>query len=146
MIVVAGAPVGPDGRAGPALERRVRHAVALFHAGHAPKLLISGGGEPAEADVGGALASSLGVPAHALMLERHARSTRENAVFSRALVGGRWLVVTCDFHAFRCRRVFAKVNPGAAVSAARTASAVTRLRMGVRELVVVLIYAMRGWL
>lgn len=138
--------MGPDGRPGPALDRRVRHAVALFHAGHAPQLVISGGGDPAEADVGAALARSLGVPAAAVRVERRAGSTRENALFTRALIGGRWLVVTCDFHAFRCRRVFARVSPGATVSAAPTASWVTRLRMSLRELGVVMVYAARGWL
>lgn len=138
--------MGPDGRPGPALERRVRHAVALWHEGIAPTLVISGGGAPAEADVGAALARALGVPEAAILRERRARSTRENALFTRALVGGRWLVVTCDFHAFRCRRVFGRVSPGAAVSAAPTRSALTRARMAVREVVVLMIYAARGWL
>lgn len=74
--------------------------MAAFEAGAAPILLISGAG--GEAEVGGALAQELGLPHSALLLETEATSTRQNAAFSAAMVSGRVLVVTDDFHVWRC--------------------------------------------
>lgn len=141
MIVVPGAPA-PGGRPGPALERRVRLAASLWREGRAPRVLISGAGE---AEAGAALAVALGVAADAVVIEPRARTTRENALYTRDLVGGRWLVVTCDFHGWRCRRVFGRVNPDVAVVTAATRWS-TFMRMALREAITLGIYAARGWL
>ena len=53
-----------------------------------------------------AMAEGLGVPAMALVRERFARSTRENAALSRPLVGGRIVLVSDSWHLPRARRLF----------------------------------------
>ena len=71
-IVVLGAQVHRNGRPSAALRGRVLRAVALYHAGYAPRLVLTGGvGESgvAEAVVMEALAVAQGVPATACVLE-----------------------------------------------------------------------------
>lgn len=106
--VVLGARVRPDGLPSDALLRRVSAAVALWRADPLAIVVVSGGGSPhAEADVGGEVAVSLGLPRAALVLEREARDTWENARNTRALLGdGPVVVVTCSRHSFRARRAF----------------------------------------
>ena len=89
VIVVLGARVAAGGRASPAMARRVRRGVALFHEGAAPRLLLSGGavtGPEAEAAVMRELALAAGVPAERLLLEDRSRTTWENARFSARLM------------------------------------------------------------
>jgi uncharacterized SAM-binding protein YcdF (DUF218 family) len=110
-IVVAGCRVRADGTPSAALDRRVRHAAALWHAGTAPLLALTGGttaaDRPAEAEVAARLARSLGVPAVALRIEGASRNTAENAAFTRALLGDLpVLVVSCHYHRWRCERLF----------------------------------------
>lgn len=69
-------------------------------------LVITGAG--GEAQVGAALARSLGVNAAVLILETRARTTDENARFAAELVSGRVIVVTDDFHVWRCRWLFGR--------------------------------------
>ena len=76
--IVLGASVGPDGRPSPALLRRVARGVALYHAGQAGRLLMSGGvgrHPPAEADVMRDLAVQAGVPAACVLTELRSRTT-----------------------------------------------------------------------
>ena len=87
VIVVLGARVAAGGRASPAMARRVRRGVALFHEGAAPRLLLSGGtGPPTEAAVMRELALAAGVPDERLLLEERSRTTWENARFSARLM------------------------------------------------------------
>jgi uncharacterized SAM-binding protein YcdF (DUF218 family) len=94
-VVLGGGMEPPERPAGPANLRaaadRVVHAAALYHAGKASKLLLSGGHNAAtsaqpEAQVMAALLHRLGVPQSALMLEEASRNTRENAEYSRVLL------------------------------------------------------------
>ena len=70
---------------------RVWHAAALYRAGKARWVLVSGGNKPGDEDVvpeAEAMAvvlRALGVPASALRLEGRSRNTRENAQLSLAL-------------------------------------------------------------
>jgi uncharacterized SAM-binding protein YcdF (DUF218 family) len=69
-IVVFGARVYADGTPSDALSDRVREGVRLYHAGLAPRLLMSGGpgdGLTSEPEAMQQLAESLGVPAAAIM-------------------------------------------------------------------------------
>lgn len=102
-----GARVYEDGSASPALRRRVEHAVALMREGASTTLVISGAGQPSEAEVGAQIATALGIDTASVLLETRARSTADNAAFCAELVSGRVLVVTDDFHVRRCRWVFA---------------------------------------
>jgi len=56
---------------------------------------------------------SQGVPAAAIRVETGSHSTRENALFSKALIGaapGRKVLLTSDYHMFRAYRVFRKAG------------------------------------
>ena len=120
-IVVLGGGVEQDG-ALPTLSRtRVERAVELYHAGVAPRMILSGrcglsAPEPAvtEAAAMAAYAREHGVPAEALLLEEEARDTLGNAYFTRELFlapnGWRSIrVVTSDFHLSRAAWVFRKI-------------------------------------
>jgi uncharacterized SAM-binding protein YcdF (DUF218 family) len=92
----------------PTAGRRVKRAAEAFHAGLAPRVVVSGGRRwegRVEAD---RLAEELvksGVPREVLLLERASRSTLENATLTRLLVaplGYRHLgLVSCDWHLAR---------------------------------------------
>ncbi|MBE7196614.1 MAG: YdcF family protein [Parafilimonas terrae] len=71
------------------------------------RLVFSGGsgfigGGIAEADIVSRQADTIGVPRTRLILENRSRNTRENAIFTAALVqpkpGERWLLVTSAWH------------------------------------------------
>lgn len=141
-IVVPGCAVRPDGAPSLALARRVRHAVAAWRAGHAPRIVLTGGigrYPPAEATVAAALAESLGVPREALLEECRSTSTRENAAMAAALqVDGvpiaRWrvLVLTDAYHAWRCCWLFGQ-HFDAAVARGSIPGPRLRVRGALRE-------------
>lgn len=89
--ITAGPPDGLYPDLGAAADR-VWHAARLFHAGKAPRVILSGGrmawrGErPSEAAATRQFLTDLGVPAAALLFEDRSRSTRENAQYSAELI------------------------------------------------------------
>jgi uncharacterized SAM-binding protein YcdF (DUF218 family) len=120
VLVVLGGGVSP-----PASDRteidlksttdRVWYAARLFHAGKAPLVLLSGGGDPkrqaySEARAMAVFLQDLGVPAQAIALEETSRNTRENAAFSAALLKARGiehiLLVTSALHMHRALALF----------------------------------------
>jgi uncharacterized SAM-binding protein YcdF (DUF218 family) len=118
-IVVLGGTVSPTsgksteinlGRAG-----RVWYAAKLFHAGKAPLVLLSGGGDLehqafSEARAMAVFLQDLGVPAQAVVMEETSRNTRQNAVFSAAMLKARGieqiLLVTSALHMPRALALF----------------------------------------
>lgn len=78
----------------------------------APRLALTGGvGDwgPAEAIVAAELARNFGVSPDRIVMETRSRNTEGNAFAIREVLGeARVLVVTDHYHAFRCRRVFAR--------------------------------------
>ena len=80
-IVVMGA-AQYDGRPSPVFAARLDHAVALFLAGDAPRLVLTGGkaagDRTTEAAVGRAFAIERGVPADAIIVEDRSRTTLES--------------------------------------------------------------------
>ena len=80
-IVVMGA-AQYDGRPSPVFAARLDHGVALFLAGDAPRLVLTGGGAEGdwttEAAVGRAFAIDRGVPADAIIVEDQSRTTLES--------------------------------------------------------------------
>lgn len=146
-IVVAGCAVLPDGRPSPALARRVRRAVALFHEGRAARILLTGGVGPgtslSEAEAAARMCREQGVPERALVLEPNSRTTQQNAAFAARLVSGRVLVVSDSYHAFRCRRMFARYFDHAdAVGVVPPLRA--RVRLSLREVVAVISHGVAG--
>src|SRR5574341_174736 len=77
-IIVLGSAVWPGGRASPSLAARIQHAIALYRAGYASHLILSGGlggNPPSEAEVMRRLATNSGVPADAVILDDASHST-----------------------------------------------------------------------
>jgi uncharacterized SAM-binding protein YcdF (DUF218 family) len=114
-IVVLGAGVGPGGKAGKGLERRVLHAVRLYRKGWAPRIIMTGGVgtyPPAEAEVAAQLAMQKGVPRAAIVLENKSTSTWENAANATTICKKHgWksvLLVSDPFHLWRAQRNFQK--------------------------------------
>ncbi|HEX4557490.1 MAG TPA: YdcF family protein [Xanthobacteraceae bacterium] len=121
-IVVLGGAIGPDISAArhtadlnesaerltavADLARRYPSAHILYSGGDA-RLVFHGG---IEADVAVELFETFGIPRARVIVERKARNTIENAVFSKELVdpkpGERWLLVTSGYHMPRAIGVF----------------------------------------
>jgi len=117
VIIVLGAAQNADGSPGPAIERRVRHAVGLFNDRKAPVILMSGGvtqGPEPEAQAMARLAIDAGVPAVAVHKEIRSTRTFENAVECRNRMSERgWrraLVVSDNFHMRRAMMCFEGLN------------------------------------
>lgn len=124
-IVVLGGAVQPllDGELRGRLHRgsdRVWEAARLWHAGCAPRVLVSAGGklEPPvaalESEAITAFLSDLEVPASALVLEADSRNTQGNAAFSRERLAPlgvkRILLVTSAWHLRRAEALFARAG------------------------------------
>lgn len=110
-VVVLGAPLVADALTAPLVER-VEAAAALWHAGAAPVVITTGGvtrgATRAEAAVMAEALRARGVPD--VVVEDRARTTRENAHYTAALLAARgarsaWLV-TQPFHGRRAQRLF----------------------------------------
>jgi uncharacterized SAM-binding protein YcdF (DUF218 family) len=80
-IVVMGA-AQYDGRPSPVFAARLEHAVALFHAGLAPRLIVTGGKADGDRTTEAASARDYaiahGVPEDAILLEDQSRTTLES--------------------------------------------------------------------
>jgi len=147
---------------------RLVHAVALYKAGKAPVVLVSGGsatGARPEAKQIKDLLEIMGVPARRILLENVSRNTRENAQFSAQILKSRdihrILLVTSAYHMRRARALFEA--EGLSVIPAPTdfqrlvaqeiippwlptASRLNQTTDALHELVGIAVYRMRGWL
>ncbi len=109
-IVILGSAVWPGGRPSPSLYARTQHAIELYQAGYAPRMILCGGvGQypPAEAEVMRQLAVAAGVPTDALFLDDTSHSTEENLAHAKALMDAHgWkkvLLVSDPFHLLRAQ-------------------------------------------
>src|SRR4051812_18101574 len=113
-IVVLGAALRRD-RLSAILRERVAAAVALFAAGAAPPVVVTGGVRGRSTRSGpAALAEGLiaaGVPREVISVEDRAQTTAENARFTAAILGSAsvWLV-TQPFHARRAEYLFRRAG------------------------------------
>jgi uncharacterized SAM-binding protein YcdF (DUF218 family)/glycosyltransferase involved in cell wall biosynthesis/peptidoglycan/xylan/chitin deacetylase (PgdA/CDA1 family) len=120
-IVVFAGGVGESGKAGQGYQERVKHAVDLYRAGKAPRVIFSSGYTFVfqEAEVMRELAIAHGVPASAISLETHAANTFENVLYvSRMLQQEQRhsiLLVSSPFHMRRAVWTFRKVAPSVEV-------------------------------
>ncbi|MDH4137539.1 MAG: YdcF family protein [Anaerolineae bacterium] len=113
VIVVLGARVLPNGQAGPDLEARTAHAISLYQAGLAPRIICTGGvrGERSSAAaVARNLASLRGVPQEAIYLADGSWKTQEDAAQTAAVMAQHgWqtaIVVSHPLHVYRAKLFF----------------------------------------
>lgn len=114
VIIVLGAGLLEDGRPGPALSRRSRHAATLWHKGIAPLVLCTGGQTEyyprTEASACREILAAAGLPIEAVLMEEQSHSTEENALFSRTILDEfrleRVVLVSDSGHMLRARWLF----------------------------------------
>jgi uncharacterized SAM-binding protein YcdF (DUF218 family) len=107
-IVVLGA-AQYAGRPSPVLRARLDHAIALWHRGMAPLLIVTGGrgtgDTTSEAAVGRRYAVQRGVSVSAILLETEGRTTSQSMAGIATLMSGQSrkdvLMVSDPFHMFR---------------------------------------------
>jgi uncharacterized SAM-binding protein YcdF (DUF218 family) len=160
-VVVLGAGVGPDGVLSDPSLRRLVGGLVLLHRGLAPRLILMGPGAPGgpvEARVRAELASDLGVPSSAIVVEAGGLTTRQEAALAserlRALGGRRVLLVTGAHHMPRARLLFERagleVVPAPVVEtspeAERPDARLALARLLAEELVARLYYRLAGYL
>ncbi len=156
VIVVLGARVDPDGRPGSDLTSRTFHAVDLWQAGYAPRLICTGGfkDEPlSAAAVCRQFAVELGVPAGQVWLADGSNNTVEDAAATAVLMGEHgWrtaILVSHPLHLFRARWLFDRAGVEAVTSPTTTDVGriflPLRLWYDVREAAAVVITAGGGW-
>lgn len=120
-IVVLGAPLASDGALSSVVAERVAGGVALWLAGAAPMLVMTGGKGPGaahpEAPAMAAAAKAAGVRDDAILVEDRSRTTAENAREVAELLpeGARVWIVTQPFHGRRARRLFRRAGLDAEV-------------------------------
>ena len=124
LVVVLGGGLAPPPSGWPhadlgAAADRYWHAARIFHAGRAPRILVSGGnvwdsGSVSEAEAVRGFLEDLGVPPAAIVAEGQSRNTRENADLTAALLEARaWrrvLLVTSASHMGRASATFARAG------------------------------------
>jgi len=112
VIVVLGA-AEYRGRPSPVLERRLNHALWLYHQGLAPRILTTGGkgGDPvfSEGEVARAYLSKHDVPAEAILVESEGDSTVYSttaaAEIMRRMNLKSCIVVSDGYHIYRVKRM-----------------------------------------
>ncbi|MGQ9667209.1 MAG: SanA/YdcF family protein [Anaerolineae bacterium] len=113
VAIVLGAGLERDGRPSPVLADRVRTAVALYRAGKARKLLVTGDNRFAwynEPAAMGQYAEALGVPARDIVYDYAGRRTYDSCYRARHIFGiTEAVVVTQEFHlpraVYLCRQM-----------------------------------------
>ncbi len=104
-IVVLGCQVHPDGTPSDMLRDRLDQAIALYHAGVAPKLLMSGDHGQVEYNEVGAMkayAMEHGVPSDDVFMDHAGFSTYETMVRAKEVFcAKRVVVVTQQYHLYR---------------------------------------------
>lgn len=118
VILVLGAKAYHGNSYNPCLVSRVTHAVDLYKAKYAPKILVSGGLDKedhvSEAETMKKIAINLGVPSNDILLETASSSTYENLLFSQKVLKSDHLnsviIVTEPFHAARTALVAEKLG------------------------------------
>jgi uncharacterized SAM-binding protein YcdF (DUF218 family) len=113
-IVILGAGTRHDGTPSHSHARRIRHALALYAQGYAPRLICTGGYTQrhpvSEGEACAAMLRAHGVPEHAIFYESHSRNTEENALYVYQIMAANgWqhaLLVSDSYHLFRAEAMF----------------------------------------
>lgn len=147
---------------------RLLYSAALYQAGKAPLLVLTGGSQPSarpEAQLMRESLAVMGVPGRVMLLEGASRNTYENALYSAVVLNNRnvrrILLVTSAYHMRRARPLFEK--QGFEVTAAPTdfqrlvsrpvlppwlpsVDELSRSTIAIKEHVGFWVYRWRGWL
>lgn len=152
-VVVLGA-AQYNGRPSPVLQDRLDHALELYDAGMAAKIVVTGGRREGdvftEATAGYNYLRNRGVPDEALLKEVGGKNTYESLAASARFLRERDLtdvvLVTDGYHAFRVRAIAEDLGLRAAVSPTDTRlSRGSELRQLVRETAAVSVGRIIGW-
>jgi uncharacterized SAM-binding protein YcdF (DUF218 family) len=115
VMILLGGSVLEDGTIGASSYWRSVYAARIYKEGGFRRVIVAGGGEYATA-ISVPIRDfivCMGVPREAVQIETGSQSTRENALFTRALLEatpGRKVLVTSDYHMFRAYRAFQKAG------------------------------------
>jgi len=126
VIIFLGGGMERNNQPGPSMIRRADHAAELWHQGIAPFVICTGGtpgfATRSEADGCSQLLQERGVPAEAIVLEDQARSTEENASYSKIIMAAHgWqtaVLVSDGYHMLRAHWIFAAAGIDAVTSPA----------------------------
>lgn len=144
-VVVLGA-AQYNGRPSPVLTARLEHALALYKAGVAPRIVVTGGRQPGdrytEATAGYEWLRARDVPDQAILKEVQGRTTYQSLAAVDVVLDRQKLqkvvLVSDDYHALRLRGIASEVGLQAVVSPVKTErSTFSRLRSLGRETVAV---------
>lgn len=161
-IVVFAGGVGESGQAGEGYLERIRHAIDLYRAGLAPRLILSSGYSFVfkEAEIMRDLAVAHGIPPSAIELETTAANTMENVAHTSQLLaqeGSRQiLLVSSPYHMRRAIWTFRKLAPALRVIPApvprsrfyshRAGAEPSQIRGILHEYLGILYYWWKGWI
>jgi vancomycin permeability regulator SanA len=117
LIVILGAAVRPDGRASPALIRRIKGGFRLAEA-HSEALVFCSGGVgrygPSEASIMAERLTAMGLPAERLVLDEDSLDTLQTVVAATRFIRAHELpgaiVCTDSYHTPRTRLIFAALG------------------------------------
>lgn len=114
LLIVVAASSLEDGTLMGESYRRCLFAVWAWREGGFKKVILSGGGDgvPAAAGMKNFFVVN-GVPESAIVTEQRSRSTRENAVEVKRMLGNpesRPVLLTSDYHMYRTKRAFEKAG------------------------------------
>jgi uncharacterized SAM-binding protein YcdF (DUF218 family) len=117
ILIVLTADTQPDGIIGRASYPRAVYAVKAWQTGHFRAVVVSGGymdgnSRSLSSIVADYLAAS-GIPRDRIFIEDRSTSTRENALFTKQMIGswpGRRVLLTSDLHMYRATRTFEKAG------------------------------------
>ena len=153
-IIVLGAAV-QGATASPVFEERIRHGINLYNAGHAPKLLFTGGiGDGqihSESSVGRSFAIQQGIPAADILVEETSRTTHQNLSEARDVMRQHGIdsaiIVSDPLHMKRAMLMANDLGITAASSPTPTSryrSLITRLGFLLREIYFIHHYVATG--
>ncbi len=108
-----------DNEPSPALKERLNHAASLYHEGLVSELIVTGGMDYngstiTEAEGMQRYLIKQGIPETAIVMEKLARSTYENLLYSQAMMDQNgWqsaVIITHDYHAARAKDIATFLN------------------------------------
>jgi uncharacterized SAM-binding protein YcdF (DUF218 family) len=159
ILIVLTADAQPDGVIGRASYSRAFYAVKAWKTGHFRAVVVTGGymdhNRRSLSSITADYLAGSGVPRDRIFLEERSTSTRENALFTKQLIGswpGKRVLLTSDLQMFRARRVFEKAGlpaaprPVATLHWDRTLDRIPAVVSTLLELLKIVYYRARGWI